>query len=118
MAAYWKCRLVSAGPFVPVKTWFGAPLVDGEELDRSHRWQALVRLETSSRAILFGDETPIEVEGMRSMRGLERITESDYAYMLRHADYSTKHKPENHDAAPYTPIDWNKSKPIFPKVTK
>ena len=113
MPDYWKCKLVPGGPFVPVKTWFGPPLVDGEELDRSPRWQALVRLETSSRAILFGNETPIEVEGMKSMRSLERVSEADYQFMLKHADYSTKHKPDNHDAAPYTPIDWNKGRPIF-----
>lgn len=112
MTHYWKGRLVPKGPYVPLKTWHGAPVVDGEELDRSPRWNCQVRLETTSRAILYGDDTPIDVDGL-TIRNLERITKADYDYMLAHADYSTQHAPHNADAAPTTAIDWNKTKPAL-----
>jgi hypothetical protein len=43
LPGYYRARLVSGGVRGGVKIWFGAPLdpVTGEELDRSHRWQAL-----------------------------------------------------------------------------
>ena len=105
---FWRAKLVKDGPFVGVKTFYGPPLVDGEVLDRSPRWQAIVRLETSGRAILMGDEVPIEIEDKR-LRGIERITEDAYLHLLAHADWATKHRPDLPDANPETPIDWAKS---------
>ncbi len=112
MVWFYKARLVEDGPFVPVKVWRGGPLVDGEILDRHYRWQCQVRGETSSRAILQGDNVPVEVEGVR-LRNIQPTTERDYLFMVAHAEFSTKHKPDNHDAAPYTPIDWMKGKTVF-----
>lgn len=103
---YWKAKLGKDTPWIGVMTWFGPPLVDGEELDRSPRWQALVRTETSGRAILFGDNCPIEVDGKNmTLRNLERISEADYRYLVKHAEWATKHAPHMPDAAPRTKID-------------
>lgn len=113
MTSYWRCRFVKGGVFVGVKTWFGPPLVDGEELDRSPRWQCLVRNETTARAVLFGDETPIEIEGKdMTLRNLERITEKEYRYLVDHAEYATKHAPHLPDAAPRQAID-KRGKSVF-----
>jgi len=105
---FWKAKLIRGGPFVGVKTFHGPPLVDGEFLDRSHRWQAIVRLETSARMILMGDETPIEVEG-KHLRGIERIDEAAYRHLIEHADWATKYRPDLPDANPETPVDWAKT---------
>jgi hypothetical protein len=97
---------------VPVRVWFGPPLVDGEELDRSPRWQCLVRGETTARAVLYGDDTPVQVEGL-FLFGLERITEERYRYMVGHAAWATGADPKHPEAQPTTPIDWNALPPVF-----
>lgn len=103
---YWRARLVQGGPWIGVMTWFGPPLIDGEELERSPRWQALVRTEKSGRAVLFGDNCPIEVDGKdMTLRNLERIDEAEYQYLVKHAEWATQHAPHMPDAAPRTKID-------------
>ena len=109
---YWSARLVAKGPYIGVMTWYGAPVVDGETLDRSHRWQALVRNETTSRAILMGDHIPIEVDGI-FLRNIEAITKAQYQYLVAHSEFSTAHAPHNPDASPSEPIDFMKIKVPF-----
>jgi hypothetical protein len=48
IAGFYRMRLRSGAVYVGVRVWFGAPLdpVTGEEMDRSHRWQATVNGET------------------------------------------------------------------------
>ena len=106
---YWKARLVKGGPFIGVMTWHGAPVVDGEEIDRHHRWQALVRTETTSRAILMGDSIPIEVDGV-FLRNIEKIDEAAYRYLVAHAAYATQRAPHMPDATPHKPINWLQQK--------
>lgn len=109
---YWRARLVQGGPFIPIMTWRGAPVVDGETLDRHPRWQALVRNETTARAIMFGDEMPLDVDDSRpdqpnrslSLRNLERIDEAEWRYLVEHAAWSTQYAPHLPDAAPRTKI--------------
>lgn len=109
---WWRARLIAKGPYIGVLTMLAPPLVDGEWLDRSPRWQAVVRLETTGRAILLGDRVPIEVDGV-FLRNVEEIAEADYLYLIRHAEYATNHAPHMPDAAPTTAIDWNQRKAIF-----
>lgn len=102
---YWKARLVRNGPWVGIVTWFGAPVIDGEEQDRSHSWQCMIRTETTSRLVLFGDNCPIEVDGNVTLRNLERIDETEWAYLRDHAQWATAHAPHLPDAAPRTAIN-------------
>ncbi len=101
---YWRARLIKDGPWIPVATFFDGPLVDGEILDRSPRWQARIRLEESGRAILMGDSIPIEVDSI-GLRNVEGITEQEYLFMRDHADYATKFRPDLPDASPKKKID-------------
>lgn len=103
-AHYWQAKFVKGGPWVGIKTWLGPPLVDGEELDRSPRWQALVRTETTGRMILYGEPCPIEVDGI-GLRSVERISEADYRYLISHSEWATAHAPHLPDAAPKVKIN-------------
>jgi hypothetical protein len=96
---YWKARLAKGAPYIGVMTFFGAPIIDGEEQDRSHSWQAIVRTETTSRLVLMGDKCPIEVEGV-FLRNCEPISEADYRYLVHHAEWATKYAPAHPDASP------------------
>lgn len=101
---YWRARLVKDGPFVGVMSWFGLPIIDGEELDRHCRWQCLVRNETTSRMILLGDEVPIDVDGI-TLRNLERIQEADYLYLVKHSEWATNHAPDHPAASPKSKVN-------------
>lgn len=103
-AWYWRAKLVKDGPWIGIKSWNGPPVVDGEELDRSPRWQCLVRLEKEPRAILYGEPCPIEIDGI-GVRNIERIDEAEYRYLIDHAGYAAAHAPHLPDAAPKKKID-------------
>ena len=104
--------MAKGGPFVGVAVWHGAPIVDGEELDRSPRLQALVRTETTSRAVLImGTESPVEIDGI-FLRNIQRTSKANYLYLVTHAEYSTAHAPNNPDASPTEAVDFMKIKPF------
>lgn len=99
--------MVKDGPDIGVMTLFGPPLVEEDgrmvELDRSPRWQAIVRTEKFGRAVLMGDSVPIDVDGV-SLRNCEKISQADYEFLVSHAAWATQHKPSAPDAQPRTPI--------------
>ena len=109
---FWRCRLVKAGPYVGVMTWHGPPLVDGEELDRSARHQALVGTETTARAILMGDQLPIEVDGI-GLRNIEPIPEHTYRFMVADAAHAADWRPDDPKASPKKTIDFHTLPPRF-----
>lgn len=112
-ARFFAAKMVKGGPDVALAVWEGPPWIDGQELDRSPRLQALVRTETTSRAvIMMGVEAPVEIEGVW-LRNIRRVTKADYLFLANHANYSTAHAPENPDASPTEAIDFNKMEPIF-----
>lgn len=110
-AHYWTAKLVKDGPDIGVMTFFDGPLVDGEILDRSPRWQAKIRTETTGRVILMGDQIPIEVEGA-FLRNIKPTTQRNWEYLVAHAVYSTNHAPHNADATPTEAVDFMKIKPF------
>lgn len=109
---YWTALYVKGGPLIGVKTFLAPPYVDGEFLDRSPRWQALIRTETTARVILMGEPCPIEVDGAY-IRNIEPTTRANYEYLVEHADYSTAHAPGNADAEPTKSIDFHTMKTAF-----
>ncbi len=109
---YWTAKLKTGAVDIGVMTFFDGPLVDGEILDRSPRWQALVRTEKTGRAIIQGDHVPVEVEGI-FLRNIKPTTRANYEYLVSHADYSTAHAPDNPDASPTEAVDFMKMKTPF-----
>lgn len=111
-ARFFHARMRKNGPFVGVAVWEGAPWVDGEELDRSPRLQALVRTETTSRAVItMGVDTPVEIDGIW-LQNVTHTTKSNYLYLVEHAAWSTAHAPHNPAASPSEAIDFNKLTPF------
>lgn len=108
---FFTARMVKGGPLVGVATFFAPPLVDGEWLDRSPRFQCLIRNETTARVILMGNQVPVEVDGA-FIRNVEPTTKANYEYLVSHSSYSTSHAPENPDATPTEAIDFNKFVPF------
>lgn len=102
---FWKGTMVKGAVPVPAVSFFGPPVIDGEIMDRHYRHQILVRIETTAREILFGDLTPIEIDGLGFLGQLESIDEGDYLYMRDVAAYATTYRPDKPEAAPTTKVD-------------
>jgi hypothetical protein len=104
---YWR-RFVRGGPKVAVKLWHGAPLdpVTGEELDRSHRWQAMVdgKHITEETAVL---------EAWISCAG-NPITEAEYKTILAKAGDAAYAEPSAPEANPHNRVDRRALRPITP----
>jgi hypothetical protein len=111
IAGYYAMSLVRGGPLVPVKIWFGRPVLDGDELDRSPRWCCEIDRKTDR-----------EVDGIRELLDFDRawpwcarkpIDEATYRYMVAHADWAVEHRPEHPKATPRKAVDWlNSSLPF------
>ncbi|HVY51877.1 MAG TPA: hypothetical protein VHA07_10005 [Devosia sp.] len=114
MPRYYSARLVKSGPIVGVKLFFGAPVIDGEELDRSPRLQCLVDTETSGRYVWQLDDrgAPLDVEGCM-LRQVTPIDEAEYRFLTARAQWAAEHKPEHIAAAPQRRIDLTKMPGIF-----
>lgn len=110
---YYRARLVSGGPYVGVQVWHGPPLIDGEEQDRSPRWQCLVGTEKTARAILMGDAVPIEVDGAL-LRSLEGIPQHEYEFLVAHAGWAETNAPQHPHATPRRKIDLKNLPSLLP----
>lgn len=101
---HYRARLTKGGPFVAVAVIFDGPMVDGEILDRSPRYQAVVGDERDGRAVLEGGAVPIEVDGV-TLRSLEQISADEHAYLLAHQKWAAT---ANHPRArPREAVDFN-----------
>ena len=100
---FYAMRLVRNGPLCPVRIWFGPPHdpVTGEELDRSHRYQA----ELNGK--------PAEIDRVWPWCTKHQITETEYRYMLDVHTWATEHAPKEPEAQPRQPVNINALKPLF-----
>lgn len=102
-AGFYAMRLVRNGPLVPVRIWYGPPHdpVTGEELDRSHRYQA----ELGGK--------PTDVDRVWPWCAKHPIDEAEYRYMLGVSQWAAEHAPKEPEAQPRQPVDLGTMKPIF-----
>lgn len=108
IAGHYKTRLVKDGPFVPVRLYFGLPVIDGEEQDRTPRWCAVVDGQTDR--IEKGDDgyqcrVPLDVERYWPWCGRWPISEDEYNYMRAVTDHAKQWRPDKPQAAPTKKID-------------
>lgn len=109
----YRARLVRDGVFVAVRVWFGPPLVDGEELDRSPRWQAQIDGAPTARAVLMMGETlPVDVDGV-TLRGIEAVDEAEYQYLLAHGNWAKRYAPSHPRATPRAKPDLRRMPSLF-----
>lgn len=108
---YWSARYVKDAPLIGVKTFLAPPYIDGEFLDRSPRWQALIHTETTARVILMGEPCPIEVEGAY-IRNIEPTTQKNYEHLVKHSAWSATWMPSNPDASPKKAVNFHTLKPF------
>lgn len=107
-AGFYKRRFIRGGPWVAVKLWKGPPRdpVTGEELERSHRWQAVVDGK------FIADETAV-LETWISCAG-HPITEDEHKAIVRKTGTAVYSAPESPEANPHQRVDLRSIPPITP----
>lgn len=101
---FYRGRMVKNGPWVPIRIWYQFPLdpVTGEELDRSGEWKAL----------RLGQEIhPLDVWPFCSS---ERISESEYEFLLADHQWHAAYDPDAPQARPRDPINLRSMNPVLP----
>jgi hypothetical protein len=112
--AYFSARLAKAGPLVGVRLVFSGPVVGGETMDRSPRFQVLIDTEQDGRLVLqFADGgVPLEVDG-RTLRECRAINEAEYQFLIARGAWAQEHAVEHPNASPREGVDFNAMQPIF-----
>lgn len=105
VAGFYRHKLRSNGVVGAVRIWFGPPLdpVTGEELDRSHRWQA----EFLGEYVEFDDVWP-------NCAG-DPISEADYRALVKRREWAAQHAPRSAYADPkrrYDPLSTKEPLPF------
>src|SRR5439155_27202766 len=115
---FYTVRLVRGGLSVPVKIWFGRPIIDGEEQDRSPRLCIEVDGRTCRPEI---DETTGERIGRVPLDPIyddiwpscRPISEREYLFMRRRSAWAREHAPDHPAADPRKPVDLRRMKPLW-----
>lgn len=117
VAGFYTIRLMRGGIMVPVRLYFGQPVIDGERQDRPARWCAIVN-GTSARnfygvtGLLIG-RVPHDVERVWPWCARNPISRDEYRFLLRRAAWARQHAPDHPAARPWETIDIRALKPAF-----
>lgn len=92
---YYRMRLRSGGAYVGVRIWFGAPLdpVTGEEMDRSHRFQAHL------------NGTYAEMDRVWPKCAGDPISIDEYRHLCATQQWAQQHAPDSALAQPTRRFD-------------
>lgn len=107
IAGYYMTRLTKGATYVPVRIYFGCPVIDHEEQDRSPRWCVIVngetdRLETGEG---YSCRVALDVYSVWPHCGRFPIPEAEYNYMIDKATWAKAHAPDRPQANPRKKID-------------
>lgn len=111
VAGYYATRLVRGGPRVAVRIWFGPPVIDGEELDRSPDWRCEIdgRTDRWERDEATGYRCRVALEAERAWPfcAKDQVTEAEYQYLVAHAEWAREHAPDHPKATPRKAVDFH-----------
>lgn len=97
IAGYYRVRLRSGGATAGARIWYGPPLdpITGEELDRSHRWQA----EVNGKPYDYFDRIWPKFAD-------QKTTEEEYRLLCAKAQWAEEHAPNSAMANPNKRVDF------------
>lgn len=108
-AGTYQTKLVAGGPFVPVRIWFGAPIINGEELDRSPRWCVEIDGQTDmvEQDKATGYRCRVQLDPLSVWPHCARypIARDEYDFMIAHGAWA-KDVPDHPKARPRKPVDF------------
>lgn len=113
---FYTVRLVRGALAVPVRIWWGQPIIGGEVQDRSPRWCVEVdgRTDRLDRDERTGDpigRVPLDVHDVWPF--CTEISEAEYRFLQRRLAWAREQAPHHPAANPRTPIDLRTLPPGF-----
>lgn len=108
---HYATRLTRGGPRVPVRIWFGQPIIDGELQDRSPRW--CVEIDGKTDRVVKDEETgafctvPLDVEMAWPFCARDPVKPHEYRFLVSDAEHAREHRPEHPKANPRQAVDFN-----------
>ena len=115
IAGLYRMRLAKGALAVPVRIWFGQPVIAGEVQDRTLRWCAEVDGEcdkavVDDNATVIGRE-PIDAFDVWPLCCGSPIDDAEYRFLLKRKAWAVVHKPDHPAATPRKRIDIRKLEP-------
>ena len=114
VAGHYRTRLINGALWVPVRFWYGQPIIDGEVQDRFERWCVEVNGRTDRFDKEAGHRVPLDALDVWPFAAGHPITEREYHFMLKRKGWAEEHAPEHPAAQPFERIDLRKLKPMEP----
>jgi len=113
VAGFYRTRLINGGIRVAVRFWFGSPIIDGEEQDRSPRWCVEVdgctdRADYDAEGNYLGR---VPLDAHETWPYCEPIDAREYQFLLRRREWAHDNDPAHPAANPRTPINVRDLKP-------
>lgn len=102
---FYATQLVRNGPLVPLRIWYGAPILDGEELDRSHRW--CVEVEGRTERVRDGIPELLDVTKFWPWCARRPIPRHEYDFLMARRSWAAAHAPNHPAAKSRERIDFN-----------
>lgn len=107
---FYQMTLVRNGPLVPVRIWFGAAVIDGEEQDRGDDWHCEINGETDyiekdKDNPEYRCRLPLPIDRVWPFCARRPISEGDYRFMVDTAEHAVKWRPDKPQAHPRKAID-------------
>lgn len=95
VVGFYRMRLRSGAVPVGIRVWFGPPKdpVTGEEMDRSHRWQA------------EANGAPIDLARVWPGCARDPVSPQEYAYLSTLQAWGEANAPDSPQADPTRPVD-------------
>jgi hypothetical protein len=111
---YW-CRLIRGGLRVGVRIWFGAPIIEGEQQDRSPRLCVEVDGRTDrpdyDEAGTYLGRIPLDVADVWPYCAGHPISAHEYHFLGRRREWAVDHAPDHPAANPRSAVDVRALKP-------
>lgn len=115
IAGFYTTALVRGGVHVPIRIWFGEPVIDEEIQDRAPRWNVEVNGKTDR---VEKDDTgyyckvALDIWRYWPWCARNKITSAEYNYLLAKTAHAKQWLPDSPAANPQKAIDWNAITPL------
>lgn len=109
VAGVYQMRLVKDGPFVPVRIWYGAAVIDGEPQDRAPGWYVEINGQTDwleRGPDGYVCRVPIDIHRAWPYCARWPISLPDYRFMVDDARYLANAQPNHPKANPRKAVDF------------
>lgn len=108
---YYTMSLARGGIQVPVKIWFGLPIIDDEEQDRGPRWNCEINGKTTRNA--DGVTELLDIDRAWPWCAKRKIDEAEYRYLIARLNHAKEYRPDHPAANAHKKMDLRSMPSLF-----